>query len=123
MGKKILVVDDEESIRDALKSVLSGEGYQVLLAGDGRKGAEVAIKDKPDLIISDLMMPNMSGGKMAAKLEQNPATKNIPIIFLTGVVDHEEAQLTGHKMAGQYLLAKPFDNNELLAMIDLALKK
>ncbi|MBN1492845.1 MAG: response regulator [Candidatus Omnitrophica bacterium] len=123
MAKKIVVVDDEEAIRDALNDVLTSSGYQVILAADGKEGAEKVKSEKPDLIISDLMMPGVSGGKMASVLEGDAATKNIPIIFLTGVVNDEEAKLTGHKMAGQYLLAKPFDNNELLAMVDLAMKK
>ncbi|MFC1808991.1 PleD family two-component system response regulator [Candidatus Omnitrophota bacterium] len=123
MGKKILVVDDEQSIRDMLNDVLTPNGYEVFLAADGAEGAAIAKAEIPDLIISDLMMPDVTGGKMASMLEQDESTAKIPIIFLTGVVDNEEAQLTGHKLAGQYLLAKPFAANELLAMVDLAIKK
>jgi DNA-binding response OmpR family regulator len=121
MARKILVVDDEESIRDLLTIILEGEGYRVITAADGNEGLQKALKEIPDLCILDLMMPNVAGGVLAGSIRANAKLCNVPIIFLTGVFNNEEAALIKNRFAGERMLAKPIDNDELIGAINEAL--
>ena len=87
---KILVVDDDDFFRSFLEELLGRSGYEVVSAPDGTRGIELAIKETPDLIILDVMMPDMSGGVTAHHLSENITTKNIPIIFLTSIISEEQ---------------------------------
>ncbi|MFC1703900.1 response regulator transcription factor [Candidatus Omnitrophota bacterium] len=121
MAKKILVVDDEEKIVKMVETRLKASGYEVLTAYDGSQGLQKATQETPDLIVLDIMMPGVDGTDMAQSIRINEETKNIPIIFLTCLIDKQEADDIGHKIAGDLFLAKPFDANELLSMIDKVL--
>ena len=123
MSRKILVIDDEEIIRSLLTDILEDKGYQVITAADGETGLKQAQDDQPDLIIVDLLIPKMPGGVVAKKLRENEKTARIPIVFLTGMLDKGEADITDHQFAGEHLLAKPIDQNELFATIEKAINK
>jgi len=124
-GKKILVVDDEKKIRELLELRLASEGYEVLQADNGEEGIEQARKQKPDLIIMDVMMPRMDGAEAVGHLKEDPQTKDIPVIFLTSMITKEEEneQAFGIQMnAKQHkFLAKPFDTPTLLAEVQKAM--
>ena len=87
MNKKILIIEDEESFLSILKKVFGSEGFEVLTAKDGEHGLEAAEREKPDLIISDMLMPRMDGLSMANKLRELKISA--PIFFLTNVSDQE----------------------------------
>lgn len=80
---KILIIDDEEILRQLMEHVLSADGHDTITAPDGEAGVALAKSDVPDLIISDMSMPKMTGWEMVTSLKADPATKNIPIIALT----------------------------------------
>ncbi|MHC4461348.1 MAG: response regulator [Planctomycetota bacterium] len=85
---KILVVDDDQDIRDSLQSILEGQQYTVVTAADRTEGMEKINIEKPDLVILDVMMSTWQDGfEMARELKKNPQLKNMPILMLTGVKD------------------------------------
>lgn len=124
-NKKILVVDDERKIRELLQLRLTNEGYQVIQAANGEEGIEQARHNAPDLIIMDVMMPKMDGAEAVSILKNDPATKNIPVIFLTSMITKEEetSQAFGIQLDARKhrFIAKPFETPVLLAEIQKAL--
>lgn len=97
----VLVVDDDRTATDLVQVILETEGYRVLTATEGRRGVEVAARERPDVILLDLLMPDMSGFAVAHQLKQMPATRGIPIIVLTSMdVDDELQQQLGTTVAG-----------------------
>ncbi|MCD4694162.1 response regulator [bacterium] len=84
---KILIVEDERSLMASLRKKFKLEGFEVLEANDGEKGLEVALKEKPDLILLDVVMPNMDGMTMLKKLRVEGTLKKTPVIFLTNLAD------------------------------------
>ncbi len=116
MPKKILVVDDEPNVVKIVEAELKAGGYQVYTALNGKEGLAKCRLHKPDAIILDIMMPGIDGAMFAEQMKENPETRNIPIIFLTALVQKEEV-FNSHERAGQYFLAKPFDGDELRALL------
>lgn len=119
--KKILVVDDETKIRELLDLRLSSAGYDVVQARHGEEGVRKAKEHLPDLILMDVMMPRMDGAEAVKCLQEDPATKDIPVIFLTAIItkEEEEDQAFGIQLdTGKHrFIAKPFDPQHLLAEI------
>ena len=122
-GAQILVVDDNPDLRAYVSSVLQRKGYQVRTAEQGAEGLEMATSYKPDLIITDLMMPGVSGLEMIARIRTDLALQGTPIILLTAKVD-DETRLEGVEQGADAYLSKPFNDRELLAEVRnlLALK-
>ena len=118
MAKRILVVDDEESIQELMSSMLAERGYETVRAMDGEEGLKMAKSENPDLIILDINMPKMSGCGISMLLSKNEKTKHIPVIFLTGYIAKEEAEDLDHKLAGNQIVTKPFGTDELWKAID-----
>jgi two-component system OmpR family response regulator len=118
--KKILVVDDDRSLTDLLKMVLEDAGYAVTLAGNGRDAIVSAAQDPPDLVVLDIVMPEMDGWETSDHLLSHERTASIPIIFLSARVAAED-QLRGWYRGCFDYLTKPFDIQELLEKIDQAL--
>lgn len=116
-AKKILVVDDETDVLKVIDKRLSGAGYSVLKALCGRDAIDIAKRERPDLILLDILMPGMDGGEVAAALRSEPLTKDIPVVFLTCLVRKGEEESVGEG-AGKYFVAKPYDPDELLREID-----
>jgi len=115
--KKILVVDDEKDILPVLKERLSQKSYSVITSDSGKGGVKLAKSELPDLILLDIIMPDMDGIEVATKLKEDPKTKDIPIIFLTCLYTKEDEKARGHFTAGHAFIAKPYDFEELLAQI------
>jgi len=116
--KTLLIVEDEFSLSEALASVLSEEGYCVLLAGNGRQGLERAAERRPDLVLTDLMMPLMDGRAMIQALRADPALEKLPIILMSAV----DGRLALRDLPGIPFVRKPFDLDTLLALISAALQ-
>ncbi len=106
--KKILVADDDKECCDLLKDFLTDLGYEVVVAKDGAELYRMAPKILPDLIISDLDMPGLSGGTAQALLRTSEKTKNIPIIFVTGQGKDRQARLVEFRPDTQ-IFYKPLD--------------
>lgn len=112
--KKILIIDDSDTIREELKLLLSLEDYQVFEAEDGMTGVELALTKLPDLIISDIIMPDMDGYEELAALKDHPETSHIPFIFLTAM-----NSITSHILGqgAEDYFTKPFDSEKLLERV------
>lgn len=121
---KILVVDDNPDLRAYVSNILRQDDYQVIVARNGHEGFRMAVRHNPDLIVTDLMMPLVSGLDMIRMLRENQELKGKPIILLTAKVD-EETRIEGTERGADAYLAKPFNNRELLAEVRnlLALKE
>lgn len=116
MGKKILVVDDEVQLVEMVKIRLEAAGYGVVCAYDGLDALEKAKKEKPDLIILDLMLPKMDGYKVCGLLKNDSRYSNIPIIMFTARAQDEDAAL-GRSLGAEAYVTKPFDPKLLLGKI------
>lgn len=119
MSKKILVVDDEEKIRELIKNYLEKEGFQVLQAADGVEALESITKDKPNLIVLDWLLPGMSGLEICRQVRQK---SNIPIIMLTARTE-EVDKLLGLELGADDYVTKPFSLRELTARIRVVLRR
>lgn len=117
LAKKILVVDDEKDVVEILSKVLKRANYEVASTTKGREVLELAKNFKPDLIILDILMPDMEGSDVAASLLESPVTTDIPVIFLTGAVITKEEEPRVRKTGRHYLMAKPVTGKELLDMV------
>lgn len=119
---KILAIEDEPTVRTNLIKLLDAEGYQTLEAPNGRIGIQLAQQHQPDLILCDIMMPNLDGYGVLEALRDNPATAAIPFIFLTAKSERTDWRQGMEKGADDYL-TKPFTRLELLAAITMRLKR
>jgi CheY-like chemotaxis protein len=115
-SKKILVVDDEEDVQIYLGNILKRHNYNVIIAANGSSGLDLAKKELPDLILLDIMLPDIEGGDVASKLSEDPATRNIPVIFLTALMRKQEEEKI-MKTGKHYILAKPAMKEEILGLI------
>ena len=97
MAKKVLIVDDDRDIVDALELRLKRRGFDAIGETGGEGGLERAVKDRPDFIILDLMMPRMDGTTTAVSLKENERTKDIPVVFFTALISPEEESLDASK--------------------------
>jgi len=120
MARKILAVDDEPSIVRLVTAALNARGYEVIAATNGEEALEMVAREKPDLIVCDIMMPKMDGREVARRLAADPATKGIPLIFLSAIGDIQD-QLSTLDEAGQEYLTKPFNPSELGNYVDAML--
>ena len=113
--KTILIIDDEEDFCFFVKLNLEKTGkYDVLTAISGSDGLKLAIKHQPDLILLDIIMPNMTGTQVAEALRNDKVTKNIPIIFVTAIVKRGEVGSMDYQFGGNYFIFKPVKLDELI---------
>jgi DNA-binding response OmpR family regulator len=123
MSKKILVVDDEPDILFTIGQMLEISGFEIIKANSGDEAIKT-LKDlhaNPDLILLDIMMPEISGWDVAAKIKENPEWKDIPIVFLTAKGDTMSIGMGG--LAADDYIVKPFDIKDLKARINKILNK
>lgn len=115
MSKKILIIDDEEDLLFLVSFRLKSKGYEVITASNGLIGVEKAMRENPDLILLDVMMPGIDGYQVAKKLRSENV--KIPIIFLTGTVDPIKKPEVIKELGENYML-KPFEPDELIEKIE-----
>ncbi|WP_394772023.1 response regulator [Mucilaginibacter sp.] len=122
MKKKILIIEDNTDIRENIAEILELADYAVLEAGNGKIGVEVAIKELPDLVLCDIMMPELDGYGVLYLLNKHPETMAIPLVFLTAKAEMADLR-KGMDLGADDYLTKPFDDMELLHAIEGRLKK
>lgn len=119
---KILVVDDEPPIVELVKFNLEKEGYEVVVAYDGMTAIDRTMEEKPNLIILDIMLPEVDGFEVCRSLSQNPQTKDIPIIMLTARGE-EVDKILGLEFGADDYITKPFSPRELMARVKARLRR
>lgn len=118
----VLIIEDNNDIRESTGEILELAGYQVYSAPEGKTGVEMAMKHLPDVILCDIMMPELDGFGVLFMLSKNPQTSTIPFIFLTAKAERADMRKAMELGADDYL-TKPFDDVELLNAIETRLKK
>jgi CheY-like chemotaxis protein len=112
MTSKILIIEEEDSIRTDILELLDAEGYEVMGAENGRVGVELAREFLPEVIVSDIVMPERDGYGVLGALHQDPSTATIPFIFLTAIADKSDLR-QGMNLGADDYLVKPFSPRDL----------
>ena len=120
--KKILVVDDEERVREMLGFRLRLFGYEVVQAANGREAIEAATREKPDLVLLDVMMPELDGFQVCSRLKQDEATRSIPVVILTAKAEAKDVTRAVNSGAVDYVV-KPYDPQVLQQKVARSLGK
>ena len=114
---KILVVDDTPSTRQLIGNYLRDRGYQVIEAADGKDALEKALANKPEIVITDVVMPGMSGFELCRSLKKNPETKNSRIVVCTSK-NQDIDRLWGMKQGADIYLTKPFTQDDIMQAVE-----
>ena len=122
MNASILVIDDNKDIRENTAEILDLAGYKTFMAENGKKGVEIALKEKPSLIVCDIMMPELDGYGVLHLIRKNEDTEQIPFIFLTAKTERNDFR-KGMEMGADDYITKPFEDIELLNAVEIRLKK
>ncbi len=116
MARKVLIVDDAQVDRSNLERIVAGAGHTTVLADSGGQAIERAKRDKPDLILMDVNMPGMDGFAATRQLKADPATKDIPIVFVTS--KNQKADMAWGQMLGaRGFIAKPYSTEQILEQL------
>ena len=122
MPKKILVVDDNIDSIMILRSILESQGYTVLTAQSGLEALEIVAREIPDLVLLDVMMPQMSGIEVLERIKTTHATSKVPVIMVTAKIQDEDV-MTGYQHGADYYITKPCTAKQLLYGIGLVLDR
>lgn len=106
----VLIVEDEADLADVLAALLESRGYRVLLAYNGREGLARSLEERPDVVVTDMMMPLMDGQEMIRKMRENPAMCDVPVIVVSAV-DRSRGD-------NPHFLRKPFELQELIGLLE-----
>lgn len=121
-NKKILIVEDEPSLRKLLMDIFVKEGFEVSEAADGSVGLEVALKEKPDLILLDIIMPRMDGITMCERLREDEWGKEVPIILLTNLAEEEKIAEAHRQGVYDYLVKSDWKLTDVVEKVKDRLK-
>ena len=122
MAERILIVDDDVDTMRLVGIMLQRQGYQIVAASNGSQGLEKAIAEKPDLILLDVMMPDMDGYEVTRRLRQNPSTATIPILMFTAKTQLDD-KVTGFEVGADDYLTKPTHPTELQSHVKALLAR
>lgn len=114
---RILVIEDEPSLRKLIKTNFAASGYEVVTASDGEEGLNLAKEERPDLILLDIRMPGMSGWDVLIALKTNPKVKKVPVIIMTASAPEESEQYKMRSMRAAGYLVKPFGVDVMLSKV------
>ncbi len=120
--KKILVIEDNQEVRENIAEILMLTGYEVIQAKNGREGVSSVIKERPDLVLCDVMMPELDGFGVLRVMNNHPELMDIPFIFLTAKSEKEDFR-KGMGLGADDYIAKPFDHTELIDAVEMRLRK
>src|SRR2546427_1159868 len=121
-GRRVLVVEDEQDVAELMRYNLAKEGYDVTLVGNGADALKRARQSKPDVILLDIMVPQLNGWEVCRRLKQDPETRGIPVIMVTGRVE-EGDKVLGFEMGADDYVTKPFSPRELVARIRAVVRR
>jgi two-component system, OmpR family, response regulator VicR len=119
--KVILCIEDEPEMIDLIRLILSRRGFEILGANGGKEGLEIIRRDHPDLVLLDLMMPEMDGWEVYQQMKADEATRDIPVIVVTAKAQSIDKVLGLHIAKVDDYIAKPFSPQELLTSVDTVL--
>jgi CheY-like chemotaxis protein len=122
MNQRILVVDDNPDSIAIMRTILETKGYQVLVAASGVEALQQVKDESPDLVLLDVMMPEMSGIEVLQQIKEDAQTGRLPVILVTAKT-HDDDVLSGYQYGADYYITKPFTPKQLLYGIDLVLGK
>lgn len=122
MNYTILIIEDNSDIRNNVSELLKLEGYNTISASNGRQGLAMALDLRPDLILCDILIPELDGYELLQELNRYEVFAQIPFIYLTALTEKVDFS-KGLELGADYYLAKPFDDVELMQMIKSALRK
>ncbi|WP_159789968.1 response regulator transcription factor [Sodalinema gerasimenkoae] len=117
MSDKLLLVDDEPGLREAVQAYLSQSGFTVDVATNGQEGWERLQQDIPDLVVTDIMMPEVDGYQLLKQMREDPRLKSIPVVFLTARGMTSD-RIQGYQARCDAYISKPFDPDELVAVVE-----
>lgn len=123
MSQKIAIIDDDCIIQETLQESFAEAGYTVFIAQDGASGFELISREKPDLVLVDILLPRMHGVALCEKLKASPEFSRIPIILMTGVYKDVNLRMYVHKGLADDFIEKPFRERELLDKIESLIGK
>ncbi len=118
----IAIVEDEPDLREVLEYNLAREGFRILMAGDGEEGWELVRRERPALVILDLMLPGMDGTEISRRMQQDPDTRTIPVLMLTAKSEETDV-LVGFAIGADDYVTKPFRPKELIARVKAVLRR
>ncbi|MBE9177932.1 response regulator [Oculatella sp. LEGE 06141] len=119
---KLLLIDDDFNLVMLTKDYLEYKGYEVITAENGVQGIEAVLREKPDLIICDVMMPEMNGYTFVGKVREDPETQGIPVLFLSAKGQSKD-RIDGLKVGADVYMVKPFEPDELVAQVEALLHR
>jgi len=122
MSRRILVVEDNPDSLAIMRSILENQKYEVRVASCGSEALELLQKEGIDLVLLDVMMPEMSGLEVLQRIKGDPATEHVPVILVTAKT-HDDDVLGGYQYGADYYITKPYTKKQLLYGIDLVLGK
>jgi len=122
MAKKILVIEDDKFLRELISQKLIKEGYDIIEAIDGEKGIEAIKSEKPDLVLLDLILPEVDGFGVLAKVKEDASLSQIPIIILSNLGQKDDIEKGLKLGASDYLIKAHFTPNEIVEKIKIILK-
>lgn len=120
MGKRILIIDDDEAIVETLKMLLGIKGYEVEAASDGDEGLAAIITSPPDLVLIDMFLPGKGGADIFRELRANPNTSNLPALFLSSFAEKPDL-LDDERITPDMFISKPVEPDRLLKSIENAI--
>ena len=122
MSKRVLLIEDDKTVRENTEELLMLSDYTVYTAKNGKEGVAVAKKELPDIIVCDVMMPEMNGYDVLSNLSEDNATLEIPFIFLSAKTDHKDIR-KGMDLGADDYLTKPFEEEDLINAIESRIAK
>jgi DNA-binding response OmpR family regulator len=122
MSERILVIDDDTDVVQFVRLSLAREGYEVVTAQEGAAGLRLALETPPDLVLLDILMPDIDGLELLSRLRVNPATTNVPVVLLTARADAHD-RVRGLELGADDYITKPFDIEELVARVGAVLRR
>jgi DNA-binding NarL/FixJ family response regulator len=122
MSGRILLVDDEPGVRESVQAYLEDSGYQVQTAAGAKDAWEILQRDQPDLVISDLMMPQVDGHQFLKQMREDPRFLSMPVVFLTAR-GMKSDRISGYQAGCDAYISKPFDPEELVAIVKNILQR
>lgn len=117
MAKKILIIEDDKFLRELIAQKILKEGYDIVETVDGEKGLEAAKKEKPDLILLDLILPGIDGFEVLSKVKEDPAVSEIPVIILSNLGQKDDIERALKIGATDYMIKAHFTPSEIILKI------